>query len=344
MTAEEKLVRDCIIQAIATFETDLMSARVIRRFSIEVPALFAPVAISLLMTATRTAGYRYLAMLVLKQPSLFKELSNPWNYTREQAVTLSRRLMSVDPTFDTRFARNLPGRNGSDHADTLHGAAAERALDILDEISFGRRLVPMLSHLAEHHDQKISSKATLFIGRRVQSVMWATRLVSEGKDPRVRANAIEAVWGADSPSLTNLFIECTRDRYNRVVGNALVGLHLAGRAEAERLVKRFANDYQPDFRMTSAWTMGRIGSPEFIPSLSAMVRDDYPQVRGAALRSLQTIRQIEKRRVEAAAPPPSVETEAALELVAPVVNVDLRLDGAHFTADRNRRFRKMSEW
>ncbi|MDQ6675709.1 MAG: HEAT repeat domain-containing protein [Acidobacteriota bacterium] len=344
MNAEEKLVKECLERAIAEFQTNPLSPRIMRRFAADAPGVFAPVAVSMLLTANETAGFRYLAMLLVKQPTLFRQLSNPVLFTRPQAVILSRRLMSVDPSLDVRFARQLPARNGSTN-DTLAGQAAERALDILDEISLGKRMVPILSHLSRHPDFKISSKATLLIGKRVQNVAFAKRLMAESEDPRVRANAVEAVWGNRSPSIQELFWDCVEDKHNRVVGNAIVGLYLAGEERATEVVCRFAHDHKAEFRMTSAWTMGRMGNSDFIPTLSPLIKDDHPGVRSAALRSLQNIRQVEKVRR------PS-ETDLAVELPAntdfafpdvPDVAVEPRAGGSPYAADK-KRFRRYAEW
>ena len=347
MTAEEKMVKECLERAIIEFQSNPLSPAVMRRFASDAPVIFAPVAVSMLLTASETAGFRYLAMLLVKQPTLFKQLSNPFLFTRPQAVVLSRRLMSVDPSLDVRFARQLPARNGSTD-DTIDGQAAERALDILDEISLGKRVVPILSHLTRHPDAKISSKATLLVGKRVQNVAFAKRVMQEGTDPRVRANAIEAVWGNDSPVVQDLFWECVEDRHNRVVGNAMVGLYLAGEEKVEGVVTRFAQDYKPEFRMTSAWTMGRIGNADYIPTLTPLIKDQHPGVRGAALRSLQNIRHVEKVRrpsetnLEAELPKDDGSVVAVAEGM-PDIGIELRLDGSNYSSDK-KRFRRYAEW
>ncbi|MCU1263509.1 MAG: hypothetical protein JWO80_6394 [Bryobacterales bacterium] len=273
-----------------------------QRFAVYVPDLFARMAVGMLVTASNSPGYRYLETLLVRHRSLFQQLSNPCGFTRPQAVLVSRRLMALDPTFDIRFAHQLPARNGAT-PDTLLGQHAERALDILDEISAGRRVVPIVSHLANHADSKISSKAALLVGKRVQNVAFSRRLIAEGNDPRVRANAIEGIWGDDTRPVRDLFRDCVRDCHNRVVGNALVGLYLAGEEAISDVMKRFAHDYKPDFRMSSAWAMGRTEDADFIPTLSPLVQDDHPGVRAAAERSLQNIRQIEKVRRPSETPP-----------------------------------------
>jgi hypothetical protein len=325
VTAEEKLVRDCVIQAIVEFESNLTSARTLRRFAAETPGLFASVAIGLLLRDENSSGHRYLAMLLLKTPALFNQLTNPWQYTRCQAVTLARQLMHVDPSLDLRLAKQLPGREGVIFWDTLQGQSAERALEILDEISIGRRVIPVVSHLTRHPDRVVSSKATLFIGKRLQNLSWAKRMMAESPDARVRANAIESVWGVDSADIVELYWQCTNDRHNRVVGNAIVGLHLAGVEAVEEIVKRYAHDYKPEFRMTSAWAMGKIGDPKFIPDLAPLVKDQNATVRSAALRALQTIR-VQEKRLEAAAAALEIAVEIEVEeavLDAPGVEPEL---------------------
>ena len=273
-----------------------------RRFMTDVPAVFGTVAGARLLTAEDTPGYKHLAWLLLQLPTLFTQLSNPANFTRDQATTLARRLMLVDSALDIRFARQLPARNGN-VKDTLEGAAAERALDILDEISPRNRLVPVLSHLTRHPNQKIASKATLIIGKRVSGVAFAIRLMAEETDPRVRANALEAVWGNDSGPVKELFWKHVDDSYHRVAGNAIVGLYLAGEEKVNAVVTGLANDSRQEFRMMAAWTMGRIGNTDFVPTLTPLLKDQDPAVRRAALRSLQNIRNIERIRRPSEADP-----------------------------------------
>lgn len=302
MTAEQTLVYDCLERAVAEFQSNPLSRGIMRRFMTDVPAVFGTVAGARLLTAEDTPGYKHLAWLLLQLPTLFTQLSNPANFTRDQATTLARRLMLVDSALDIRFARQLPARNGN-VKDTLEGAAAERALDILDEISPRNRLVPVLSHLTRHPNQKIASKATLIIGKRVSGVAFAIRLMAEETDPRVRANALEAVWGNDSGPVKELFWKHVDDSYHRVAGNAIVGLYLAGEEKVNAVVAGLANDSRQEFRMMAAWTMGRIGNTDFVPTLTPLLKDQDPAVRRAALRSLQNIRNIERIRRPSEADP-----------------------------------------
>jgi hypothetical protein len=49
--------------------------------------------------------------------------------------------------------------------------------------------------------------------------------------------------------------------------------------------------------------MGRIGDLCFIPELNALMKDEHPMVRGAAIRSLLEIRRIESKSAAAVAAP-----------------------------------------
>jgi hypothetical protein len=239
----------------------------------------------------------------------------------------------VDSALDMRFARQLHARNGNVE-DTLEGSMAERALDILDEISPRNRLVPVLSHLTRNSNPKIASKATLIIGKRVSGVAFTIRLMAEETNPRVRANALEAVWGHDSAPVKKLFWKHVDDSYHRVAGNAIVGLYLAGEEKANSVVTRLALDLRQEFRMMAAWTMGRMGSPDFIPTLTPLLKDQDPAVRRAALRSLQNIRNIEKIRrpsqADPSAEPPAefCPHEAPASPAVPPA-FEIPLDGSH---------------
>jgi len=183
------------------------------------------------------------------------------------------------------------------HSEAFDSAHSARALDILNETSVGRRLLPILSHLVDSSDPRTSEKATLFIGRRIQSVSWAARQLRRD-DPRVRANAVEAIWGLKSAAATGLLEDCVADHCNRVAGNALVGLHMAGKPGVAEHITGIVSAPKPLFRSTAAWTMGKIGDANFVSQLVSLLRDDHPEVRSAALRSLIQLRRAPVKQPE----------------------------------------------
>ncbi len=297
MKVTKEQLRTLLIRAVSEFSTDRQAAGQIRWFAEHAPDVLTSVGIELLLTGSDTTGIRYLSMQLLKDPGFFHEMTDPWKRSVDEAVRLGRMLLAVDRALDIRLARCLPTRNGSQGEGVLFGERAERALQILDEISVGRRIVPVLNHLSKNRDRRISSKSALLVGKRVQSIAWAKRLLEEGTDPRLRASAIEAFWGVRTDPATQLFRSTLADENNRVVGNSIMGLHLAGAPEVQGYVLKSAGDCKAPFRMTASWVMGKIGDPAYVEPLSNLVRDADPRVRSAALRSLREIRQEEKWRL-----------------------------------------------
>ena len=203
-----------------------------------------------------------------------------------------------------KLARCLPNRHGVTDSQ-FSMSACDRALDVLDEASEGRRIVPILGHLVDHPLPTLSAKATLVVGRRVQSVAWAKRFLSKDRNPRDRANAIEALWGVDNSEAVGMMLDHTADKNNRVTGNAVFGLHVLGVPGAEIRAVQMARRNEPDFRWTSAWLMAQFKRQEDIEVLKRMIKDENPGVRRAALKALVGIRQeqVRKEAEEAASAP-----------------------------------------
>jgi hypothetical protein len=278
--------------------------------------------------------------LCSQQPSIFDQLMNPLYGSKQRAVHLFRRFLAIDPSFDLRLARKLPDKQGANgYCDCR---SAERAIEILDEASRGHRLLPVLGHLVHSDDSRMSAKATLFVGRRLQNPEWTARQLKRD-DARIRANAVESIWGLKSTRAKALLEHSLKDFSSRVKGNALVGLHLIGESGVVAQVDLLAASSHYGARSTAAWTMGRIGDPCFVPALTGLMRDEYPMVRGAALRSLIEIRRIESktaqaiaaRALEAARSAPEVVAEKIEKAgdalgIAPVPEIDIHLDGGSY--------------
>ena len=89
--------------------------------------------------------------------------------------------------------------------------------------------MPSLMRMMRHPNPYLRSKAVKMIGRGSQSTKWVMGRLSES-DPRVRANAIESLWGVDTPEARTLLKFAASDANNRVAGNALLGLYHLGEA------------------------------------------------------------------------------------------------------------------
>jgi hypothetical protein len=141
-----------------------------------------------------TPGHQYMSTLLAANELLSERLCNPARHELQQAIALASRLARNAPFLDVELARRVVASDGIEPG-RLEGPAAERALEILAHISGGTRILPFVARLLNHSDQRIRSKATLLAGRSTKNIAWAAQHMGE-MNPRVRANTVEALWGA----------------------------------------------------------------------------------------------------------------------------------------------------
>jgi hypothetical protein len=300
MDSEQTVVDNWLDRAVDEFDSNPLCAYLMRRLALERSERFTNSALRYLGSAGQSAALRFMASLLLRQNSIFQRLSDPGPIAMERAHVVFGRLIALDPSFDVKMAKMLPDRTGINHSVALEGLRAARAIEVLDAGSKGRRLLPVLSHLAESRDPRLRAKAMLFVGRRIQSPGWAEKQL-EHKDPRIRANAVESLWGLDTLPARELLHRCVNDSASRVAGNSLIGLYLVGEPGILEEVSSMSAAANERFRATAAWSMGRIGNSLFVPDLTTLVRDEDQLVRGTALRSLIGIRREEAKAAAVAA-------------------------------------------
>jgi hypothetical protein len=305
LTADEQATEALLKAVLDTQEKRTVGAS-IQGIARSQPAQFMAAAISMLDSQSTLEDRRSLYKQWLDCPQFLLEVAHPDRFTSEQLLVVCRGLKEIDDLLDVQLGRLMPGR----HEDTI-GLAPDvvlRVLDVLDAISAGSRLILMLGHLTEHRNLRIASKATMLVGKRVHNDNWVKRQLA-AVDPRVRANAVEALWGVDSSTARKCMWDSLKDENNRVAGNALVGLHRLGEPAVGQLVQRMLQDSRPIFRTTAAWVMGKIGGPEFIECLRQAVGDGDKLVRDTARSALAAIEGPAGKPPEAS--PASAQPQAA---------------------------------
>lgn len=290
LTKEEEALAERLRIAARQRGTARDSAALVRHVAMNVPHMLCPAAITVLESETDATALRWLYSQLLEGPEFLTRLLDPDQFSRSQQIEVCRCLMTIDPLFDVRLARLTPRRRAE--AAPEDTKTVVRVLDILDRISPGPRLILLLHHLTRHADSRIASKATLLIGKRLRNEDFVARQL-ESPDSRVRASTIEGLW--NSPQLENRarLLAGLKDKNNRVVGNALIGLHRLGELGVREFVMRMIEDPRPPFRWTAAWVMGQIGGADFIQPLEQATADADLQVRRSAQKALQSVRQPE---------------------------------------------------
>ncbi len=202
----------------------------------------------------------------------------------ERSVCIAQALMQHEPRFDARFARSLLDD------DRMTEAARQRGLAIMQKLGSAGRLIPILIQFLRDPDSRIRSKAALMFGQTPPPRGIVERLMADA-DARVRANFVEGLWNCPANHCRALFCQALDDANHRVVGNALVGLQLAGETrEVMRYLSKMVRHPEALFRAAAVWVIGQTGEPRYTDVLRQMARDPDPLVRRSAFRSLRQLR------------------------------------------------------
>ncbi len=250
------------------------------------PAEFRAATVGLIARG-QGAGPRFLVTFLLQNDALESNLGNHDAYTREEALTIARVAHKVDPSLDVKLAMQLAGRHVTEEKD------AGRILDILEVISQPSTLLPLMSGIMQHPNAKVRSKAALLMGKGNRNAAWVRQQLREPNE-RVRANAVESLWGLDSDDIVSLFHAASIDTHRRTAVNGMVGLYLSHKIESLSLLANAAQHGDAHFRASAAWGMGHTHDLRFVPPLTRLVRDADPTVRSNALKAVGKVRAFRK--------------------------------------------------
>jgi hypothetical protein len=281
-------IRILMANLVRSFETDPATNRNrIRDLLDNDREMFYRTAIDILKTAGDSRGAHYLVALFVASGLLLRALCDP-GLSREDALTLGRAARRVDPMVDVAIARSLAD-SAMESTGGVQIVDPPRLMDILCEIADAARIMPSLMRLMRHPNAHLRSKAVKLIGRGSLSAKWVMGRLSES-DPRVRANAVESLWGVDSPEARSLLSFAANDGDNRVVGNALLGLYYLGDTSVLADVMKLATVESTVFRSSAAWVMGEAGDPRFTDALRRMISDPDAVVRKRVFAALAQIK------------------------------------------------------
>ncbi len=154
------------------------------------------------------------------------------------------------------------------------------------------------------------------------------------EDPRVRANAVEALWADPPGEYLPILRALSRDPAHRVATNALVGLLLAGEEEALSALVEMVEKSEGVARLAAIWAMGRTGDLRFHAFLKQWRlrnRNETASLRGS-LSAMVRLRQAEalsraRRTGIAIVGTENSGPETVILAVVPDAGPDLR--GAH---------------
>src|SRR3954471_19582998 len=175
------------------------------------------------------------------------EVLDPAVLSLESAKRVSLLFRKADPYFFAHLSR-LAFNTQNQHPPSF----TSRALAILDDLSKDDPIVPWLCQLTKHPDERVRSKAVKVLCR-LRPSKSTVQLHLQSADPRVRANAIEALWHTPGDEPVAIFNSVLKDSHHRVVVNALVGLYYRKEAGAFNMMIKLADHPSPAFRLAIIW-------------------------------------------------------------------------------------------
>jgi HEAT repeat protein len=279
-----------LANAVASFPTHATgTATAIRQLQANDPSGFAVAAVALLAaTEVKSPGLEFIAGLVTAGNLWIEPLLDERILTLEAAVALASRIAAVERCLDVYLVDKLVAKAGGDVA-AIPSDAALRVLEMVDAISDCSRLASHLVRFLRHPSAKVRSKAALLLGRANWNLTRVKNLLASD-DVRIRANAVESLWGRPGPDVRKILWEATEDKCGRVVVNALLGLCQTGDREAYARLAKLAGIADAELRSGAAWAMGELGDPEFAEALEKLEQDGQAMVRGMAAKSRKKLR------------------------------------------------------
>jgi len=239
-------------------------------------------AITALRIGKDSCGLQCIVSLLIRGKMLEQILTEE-NLSLQEAVRIARLAMEIDQHMEVRLARRL-AESVADGYPAGKLGHAPRLMSILDKISDGSGILPSLARVLRNPDPYLRSKAVLMLARGNRSAHWVQSKLLD-PDPRIRANAIEALWGVEGNAARELLFSAAGDANNRVAGNALLGLYRLGDCRALAEALKMAGHTSTAFRATAAWLMGETGDERFHAPLTRLRRDPVAAVRSRALKA-----------------------------------------------------------
>jgi hypothetical protein len=259
-------------------------------------AAFSRASIQVLGQTASTAGARYLLHLLRKHNLLMAALIDPRGSKREIAMAAARKIPQIGAPVEADLEKVLSASLGEPRSPE-NAARVLRLLELLEVSSTQPRYVLYQADLLRYPDPVVRSRAALLIARHTKSTALVSRLLLDN-EPRVQANAVEALWTFDPADALPLLVTVGRSKNARIAANAAVGLYRCGDLSSLKLMFGMAQEADSGRRTSAAWAMGETGDPRFLPFLTTWFPTSSGNEKVNVLQALGRIRRREKALAE----------------------------------------------
>jgi len=227
----------------------------------------------LLAQARLPAASEWFLLALLSSRQLqFQVLSRIHAHSKERTRELCLQFQKVDYSFAAALVERLvhclqdPARAGT-----------EEVLVLLECASTVKRIGsmgPALQALREAAPPRLRARAATIGAGQPDGKRWLETFRHD-RDPRVRANAVEALWGAPEETALPVFLQGRNDTHHRVRANALVGLYYLGDQRSLAGLVAMGRASAPLSRAAARWAMAHLGDPRFSAEL-ARLNAEFP--------------------------------------------------------------------
>lgn len=249
---------------------------------------FQRCALDLIDGADGRPGYRYLVYLMLSNGMLADLLFDPRRMPIQDAIALARAVARTGALIGNEFSPILKSNLAAPN-DPRSPQRILRMLQVLSALAWTETIMLHRQELLSHTDPDVKSKASFVIAQVTKDPAWVMRTLADG-DPRVQANAVQALWGVDNPQCRPVFLAAADSEHNRVAGNGLIGLYRLADVRSIARLLEMADHENPGRRRTAYWAMGETEDPRFLDYLTAEHSWSPPKERASILRALVRIR------------------------------------------------------
>ncbi len=260
------------------------------QFKKDCQASFLKQAIEYLETGSSNSYSQTVSQLVRENSSTLRQMLQTADLLNlEQAARLLRVSSKNDPAFQTDLIASVKAEID------LNGAGVSRKdltrlLELLARSVETERLGAMLAKLCDHPDERIRSKVAVLAGSMVRQNPAFAGLLKD-VDPRVRANAVEALWGRRDEESVELFREAGREAHPRIAANGLYGLYLAGDITCIPNILKLARDDELTRKLAGAWLIGKTSDARFHIIVRESLAVSTGSLRSALLKAGRKIKQ-----------------------------------------------------
>ncbi len=226
-------------------------------------------------------------LLQEEHPSLDAFLFAPSALKGPTAVQLAVLACRIEPKIQTIWTETLL-RQLEQLSESEVLEEVLRRMEVLAVCADRLRFAPLLQKLSAHSHAKIRSKAAVLSPLLYDLCEDVPALNDE--NARVRANALESMWGRSDPKAIEVFKANQGRSSNREAINAVLGLHFAGELSARRRLMELAASDNSRIAASAIWAMGMTKDPRLLCYLQSRLKQSGDAQQMGMLRSARRIK------------------------------------------------------